>query len=349
MPHSLFNFSEQSFPAAVRRRVLQSSKAAAVLRYVVALGTVVAVALTGHFTGVPGPWNGIIAMVAVLTCAWFGGFGPALLLAPLLLLLARLLKDEPERWAAMKSQEMVGLVVVALLLPSIGLAGRYRRRIRAVTEQHAQKLRDQARALNQAAIVFRDVEGRVTQWSTGCERLFGWTAAEAVGQTLHELLQTRYPESLAEIQRELSDNGQWQAEVIHRHKDGSELHVAMHWILYRDQAGNPIGVAEIHNDVSELRRAEAAVREADRRKDEFLAMLAHELRNPLAPIRTGLELMKMAKNDAKLVEQTRGVMERQMQQLLTLVDDLLDVSRISRQAGTSQIASVLVRCDSKRC
>ena len=59
----------------------------------------------------------------------------------------------------------------------------------------------------------------------------------------------------------------------------------------------PIGIAEIHNDISELRRAEEAVRQADRRKDEFLAMLAHELRNPLAPIRMGLELMKLCQDD----------------------------------------------------
>lgn len=135
---------------------------------------------------------------------------------------------------------------------------------------------------------------------------------------------------LEEIQAELVRIGQWQGEVVHRHKDGIELHVATHWILYRDKSGKPIGVAEVHNDVTDLRRAEAAVREADRRKDEFLAVLAHELRNPLAPIRTGLELLKLVKDNPQVIEETRCVMERQMRQLVTLVDDLLDVSRISR-------------------
>ena len=72
------------------------------------------------------------------------------------------------------------------------------------------------------------------------------------------------------------------------------------------------------------------LREADRRKDEFLATLAHELRNPLAPIRTGLEVMKMAKDKPDTVERIRGTMERQVQQLVTLIDDLMDVSRITR-------------------
>lgn len=300
------------------------------MRYVVPLLTVVAVTQVVHLSPLTSPTSGVISMLAVLACAWFGGLGPALLLSPLLLLLGRLVREEPQRWAAMTSQELMALTVVTLVCGSIGLAGQYRRRIRAVTEQHAQKLQDQARALNQAPIVFRNVEGTITEWSAGAQRLFGRTSDEAVGRPLCELLQTRFPRPADEIQPELFKTGQWQGEVIQRHRDGHELHVAMHWILYRDKYGEPIGVAEIHNDVSDLRRAEAAVREADRRKDEFLAMLAHELRNPLAPIRTGLELMRMAKNDEQLIDQTRAIMERQMEQLVTLVDDLLDVSRISR-------------------
>ncbi|WP_367874663.1 PAS domain-containing protein [Luteolibacter sp. Populi] len=72
------------------------------------------------------------------------------------------------------------------------------------------------------------------------------------------------------------------------------------------------------------------LRSADRRKDEFLATLAHELRNPLAPIRTGLELMKMAADKPETMEKVRATMERQVEQLVTLVNDLLDVSRITR-------------------
>ena len=72
------------------------------------------------------------------------------------------------------------------------------------------------------------------------------------------------------------------------------------------------------------------LRETDRRKDEFLATLAHELRNPLAPIRTGLEVMRLAKDQPETVERIRATMERQVQQLVTLIDDLMDVSRITR-------------------
>jgi PAS domain S-box-containing protein len=83
-------------------------------------------------------------------------------------------------------------------------------------------------------------------------------------------------------------------------------------------------------DITERKRAEDALREADRRKDEFLATLAHELRNPLAPIRNSLQILNMPRVDAATVTQTRDMMERQVHHLVRLVDDLLDVSRVMR-------------------
>ena len=79
----------------------------------------------------------------------------------------------------------------------------------------------------------------------------------------------------------------------------------------------------------ELARANAALREADRRKDEFLALLAHELRNPLAPIRNALEILRLAGDTGDTVRRQRERLERQVSQLVRLVDDLLDVSRIT--------------------
>jgi PAS domain S-box-containing protein len=92
--------------------------------------------------------------------------------------------------------------------------------------------------------------------------------------------------------------------------------------------GNPIRFDGVTLDVSEQKQAEAELKEADRRKDEFLATLAHELRNPLAPIRTGLELIRMVGPLDQLAE-VQSMMERQLLQMTRLVDDLLDVSRLT--------------------
>jgi signal transduction histidine kinase/CheY-like chemotaxis protein len=82
--------------------------------------------------------------------------------------------------------------------------------------------------------------------------------------------------------------------------------------------------------VLQHKRTEAAFQELDRRKDEFLAILAHELRNPLAPLSNSLEVLRLAENSPELMGQTRGVMERQVRQMVRLVDDLMDVSRMTR-------------------
>jgi signal transduction histidine kinase len=93
---------------------------------------------------------------------------------------------------------------------------------------------------------------------------------------------------------------------------------------------------------SELEATTAALQEADRRKDEFLAMLAHELRNPLAPIRTAVQLLRLKELGAQQRGRARDVIERQVEHLVSLIDDLLDVSRITRGMITLQREPVLV-------
>ena len=88
-------------------------------------------------------------------------------------------------------------------------------------------------------------------------------------------------------------------------------------------------LADLEREMTERREAEGAIRAADRRKDEFLATLAHELRNPLAPIRNALYIMQAARDNPAAVGEARAIIERQLGQMVRLVDDLLDVSRIT--------------------
>ncbi|MBX3621736.1 MAG: response regulator [Rhizobacter sp.] len=102
--------------------------------------------------------------------------------------------------------------------------------------------------------------------------------------------------------------------------------------VYAFRVGDPSLhlVAVLFNDVTQRKRAELSLMESDRRKDEFLAILAHELRNPLASISNALHVSRLAPGDAALAEQSRERMERQVQHMVRLIDDLMDVSRINR-------------------
>jgi PAS domain S-box-containing protein len=104
--------------------------------------------------------------------------------------------------------------------------------------------------------------------------------------------------------------------------------------------GRPIRFDGITIDVTDRLAQAEALRRADRLKDEFLATLAHELRNPLAPLRNGLEIMKRAGDDVQALAEARGMMERQLAQMVRLVDDLLDVGRISQGKLTLRKAAV---------
>lgn len=96
------------------------------------------------------------------------------------------------------------------------------------------------------------------------------------------------------------------------------------------QHGEVCGFTAVIDDITERKRAEGALREADRRKGEFLATLAHDLRNPLAPIRNAVQVLQVAEGDRAMTASARAMIERQLKQLVRLIDDLLDVSRIAQ-------------------
>ena len=131
---------------------------------------------------------------------------------------------------------------------------------------------------------------------------------------------------------------EWEGELRLAQPDGRPpLPVYFKGFAVRDAEGNNIGLATITRDITaqkraedELRRVAADLSEADHRKSEFLATLAHELRNPLAPIRTGLDLLRMAPADQDARARIHAMMDRQLGHLIHLVDDLLDIARITR-------------------
>jgi signal transduction histidine kinase len=112
--------------------------------------------------------------------------------------------------------------------------------------------------------------------------------------------------------------------------DGSVVYVQNDVEPLFDTHGEVYGCVSVCVDLTDRKLAEIALRDADRRKDEFLATLSHELRNPLAPIRTAVEIMRLARADPDLVEKARATIERQLLHLVRITDDLLDVARITQ-------------------
>jgi PAS domain S-box-containing protein len=170
------------------------------------------------------------------------------------------------------------------------------------------------------------------------DRMFGYDRGELVGK--HVSVQNDYPPEenarrVGEVIEHLKGGGVWTGEWHNRRKDGSAF-TSYARITTLDAGGRRSFVC-VQEDVTDrhfledqLQRRVAELARADRRKDQFLAMLAHELRNPIAPMRNALHVLKLKSGDRQTVDRVRDMMERQVGHLGRLVDDLLDVSRITQ-------------------
>jgi PAS domain S-box-containing protein len=185
-------------------------------------------------------------------------------------------------------------------------------------------------------VIATDAEGRITFLNRVAETLTGCSHDEALGRPLPEVFrivneQTRQPAENPALRalREGAVVGLANHTILIA-KDGTEHPIDDSAAPIRDEAGALLGAVLVFRDVTERRRSEATLRESDRRKDDFIALLAHELRNPLAPIRNGLQILRLSDGDRQTIEQARAVMDRQLSHMVRLIDDLLDISRISR-------------------
>jgi PAS domain S-box-containing protein len=205
---------------------------------------------------------------------------------------------------------------------------------RDITEKRrTEELREQLAAIVASSddmIVSKNLDGVILSWNRGAERILGYTAEEIVGKPVSLLMPPEQAEDYAKI---LSQIRQGKAvdhyETRRRRKDGSIVDISLTVSPIRDADGNVIGASKIGRDITRQKLLEAERKEADRRKDEFLAMLAHELRNPLASINGAVQLFGRLETEEDL-EWAKDVVQRQVSHLARLIDDLLDVSRITR-------------------
>ena len=121
-----------------------------------------------------------------------------------------------------------------------------------------------ANILDLAKVIIHDMEGKILYWTTGCERLYGWSRQEAVGQIVHELVKTKYPVPRSEIVAALRERGSWEGELEHQVKSGSIVSIASLWIARKSDDNAIRFVLQTNNDITGLKRAQAelAAREA---------------------------------------------------------------------------------------
>jgi len=186
-------------------------------------------------------------------------------------------------------------------------------------------------AASDDAIVSKTLEGVVLTWNEGAHRLFGYSAAEAVGQSINLIIPTELREEQRRILEKIRQGERVDHfETVRVAKDGRRVDISLTISPIRDESGRVIGASKVARDITERKVMDSAMRDSDRRKDEFLATLAHELRNPLAPIRHSLEILLRAEGDRRLFRHATDILGRQLSHMIRLVDDLLDVSRITR-------------------
>ncbi|MFC7474716.1 sensor histidine kinase [Dankookia sp. GCM10030260] len=164
----------------------------------------------------------------------------------------------------------LGLGAALPVLLGTGILLRARQRVTALREDKAaleerlHMVAELSHAFEVSAVILRDADGTIRHWSTGCERLFGFTAEEAIGQRAHELLGTRFPDGgRRSVQDSLASAGEWQGELRHRRRGGAPVVVAAHWI--QRHGGATGAVVEVHADATALKAAEAALRAGEAR------------------------------------------------------------------------------------
>ena len=259
---------------------------------------------------------------------------------------------EDEGWRVRKdgTRFWANVIITALYGPMGELAG-YAKITRDLTERrrHEEELRvseERFRLLVDAvqdyAIFMLSPAGIVESWNAGAEAIKGYRAEEVIGQDFRMFYT---PEDRAAGKpdaalRKALEQGRLETEGWRVRKDGRLFWANVVITAVRGPAGDLRGFAKITRDMSERRRLEE-LENSSRRMNEFLAMLAHELRNPLAPIRNAVTIMQLETLTSPVLRNCRDVIDRQLTHVTRLVDDLLDVGRLT--TGKIKLRKELVR------
>jgi PAS domain S-box-containing protein len=197
---------------------------------------------------------------------------------------------------------------------------------RQLQERADERIREQAALIDQAsdAILVCDLADRITFWSRGAEKLYGWPAADVRGRAAADLLFKTRPAELAEAERAVAAAGRWEGELPQVTRDGREIVVASRWTLLHDAAGRPKSRLVLNTDVTERKRTEAKLFRAQRMEtiDRLASGIAHNLNNILGPLTIGIDLLRTSRPDLR-------------------DEPLLEVMRTSIRRGTDLVRQIL--------
>jgi PAS domain S-box-containing protein len=153
---------------------------------------------------------------------------------------------------------------------------------RDITQRRVEerRLSEQARLLDLTndAIFICDMQNRITFWNRGAKELYGYSAGEALGKLSHELLCTKFPQSIEHIRKKLKRDGRWSGELVHRCKDGSKVVVMSRWSLDRDERGKPHSILETNTDITARKSAEVALQRSKEALERVVEQRTRELR-----------------------------------------------------------------------
>jgi two-component system cell cycle sensor histidine kinase/response regulator CckA len=192
----------------------------------------------------------------------------------------------------------------------------------------AQKLKEQAELLDITldAIFVRDMRHDITYWNKGAEKIFGWSAAEAIGRNADELLGTHAPDSMHAYTIVL-EKGEWSGEFQRKSRDGRQLMIRARWTVVRDPRGEPRGILAVNTDVTEQRLFQKQLFRAQRLESvgTLAGGIAHDLNNILSPILMGVEALSLESDESS--RRILGIMKTAAQRGAAIVRQVLSFAR----------------------
>ncbi|HZQ51154.1 MAG TPA: PAS domain S-box protein [Bryobacteraceae bacterium] len=267
---------------------------------------------------------------------------------------ARYGRASDTRWLQKKGGQpvLVDGLTVALRNKDGELAG-FGKIIHDVTERKTTEdnLRALAGALEQSTVLIRGWNGVIEHWTSGCERLYGWTAQEAVGKIEHELLSTKFPAPLDQIEQQLLATGTWQGELEQVRRDGSLVFVSAHWVLLADHSDEPLSIIATHTDISarlqmqqELELANERLRgmaleleRSNQELEEFARIASHDLSAPITSTRWLVDLLS-SRHAQRLDEEGQRCL-KQVSSGLERMSELVEAVLAHARVGKSAIGS----------